>query len=216
MVRVTQSVFVSLAYRFWDEAWPLEKNLQVYGARASREGMGGNWRIEIGVDVGDGDPPPAFQEHLDFLKSKLDHRCLWEDQQEFAERASTPERVCRWLAPILFARTLDLGQWAELTVHESERLAFTARVAGPMTADIRINNLTLTCATEWREEEGLALSRDWITQEVRRLLEASREPSGLDTYAWAETLGVRLKTQVPALTRLRIDLGRQKYIVVNP
>jgi hypothetical protein len=215
MVRVTQSIYVSLAYRYWNSAWPKEKNLQAYGARASEEGMGGNWRVELGADVGAGERPD-LEPHLTFLKSILDHRCLWEDVEAFRSEPSTPEAVCAHLAPLTFQRVLNCGKWSSLTIHESDRLSFTAWADGrAMSAEYKVNNLTLTCQARWQKDTNLALSREQITQAVRGLYEKYREPSADSVDVWAQSLKTRLKGHVENLIRLRVDLGRDRHIIVS-
>lgn len=215
MVRVTQSVYVSLAYRYWISEWSKEKNLQAYGDRASSEGMGGNWRIELGADVPAGEQP-ELESHLTFLKNFLDHRCLWEDAEAFRSEPSTPESVCAFLAPQVFQRPLSCGHWASLTIHESDRLSFTSFAGGEeMCADYKVNNLTLTCRADWQKDTKLALSRELITQAVRGLYKEYREPSGKSVDVWAQSLKARLKVDVKNLIRLRVDLGRQRHIIVS-
>lgn len=215
MVRVTQSVYVSLAYRYWNSAWPKEKNLQAYGTRASEEGLGGNWRVELAADVAAG-ATPDLEPHLTFLKKFLDHRCLWEDADAFKSEASTPESVCAYLAAQVFQRSVVNARWASLTIHESDRLSFTAWASGDeMNAEYKVNNLTLTCRAEWQKDTNLALPRERITQAVRDLYKEYREPSGQSVDLWAQSLKTRLNVDVKNLIGLKVDLGRRGYIVVR-
>ena len=214
MVRVSQSVFVSLAYRYWNSSWSREKNLHIFGARASEEGMGGNWQLEAAVWVKPGEEP-ELQSHLNFVKAQLDHQCLWEEISAFRERPSTPENLTLHLGQSLFSRPLNQGRWASFTIHETPHFAVTLRPDGALRASIKANNLTLECAAQLDEESGLGIARDQVTQEVKNLLMSSTEPSPLKESEWAEVLLGRLSGSIPGLKSLRIDLGRQKYIVVN-
>lgn len=214
MVRVTQSVFVSLAYRYWNSTWSREKNLHIYGSRAFAEGMGGNWQIEASAWIMPGEELD-LQSHLNFIKAQLDHQCLWEDMSAFRERASTPESLTVHLGQALFSRALDRGTWASFTIRETPGFAATFSSDGALTAEIKANNLTLECAAELDEESGLGIERDQVTREVKNLLISSTESTSLNESEWAEVLLSRLSSSIPRLKSLRIDLGRQKYIVVK-
>lgn len=214
MVRVHTSVFVSLAYRYWNSSWSREKNLHIFGSRASEEGMGGNWQLEAAVGVQPGEEP-EIQSHLNFVKAQLDHQCLWEELPAFKNRPSTPENLTLHLGQALFSRALNQGQWASFTIHETPHFAVTLKPDGALSASIKANNLTLECALKLDEESGLGIARDQVTQEVKNLLISSSDPSPLTESEWAEVLLGRLTGPIPGLKSLRIDLGRQKYIVVN-
>src|SRR5690606_18321654 len=132
------SVHVSLAYRCWNSLWSHEENQRRYGSLASPEGVGGNWRIEIGRDD---ENEAAFDTELARLKGLVDHRCLFTDLEEFRTAPSTLENVTYFLGQNLFGRS---DQWAFLTVHENERLACTIGKDLSLTLQLKIQNLTLT------------------------------------------------------------------------
>jgi hypothetical protein len=134
---------------------------------------------------------------------------------EFSSRPSTPENLALHLAPLAFARPLDQGRWVSFTIYETEHSAFKVFADGETEAEVRVSNLTLTTKADVDRDSGLGIPRAQVTQTVKNLLMPMREPSGLDEAEWGKVLHARISDQIPNLKSLRIDLGRQKYIVVN-
>lgn len=206
MVSLSQSVYVSLAYRLWNNQWSHERNLNVYGAQASPEGVGGNWRIELTLQSDEN----AFTVPLARLKNILDHRSLFTDLEPFFRQASTLERVTQHLAG-----TMEIP-WTRLTVHESERLACAVE---PGSREVQLiqreNNLWLTLRGVPDEESGLLLARHEVTQQVIKIFKAHGAKQMADERTWAEWLFSHLRAALPLLESVRIDLGRDKYIFLS-
>lgn len=194
MVEVSQSVYVSAAHRYWNSQWSHEKNVQIYGASASPEGVGSNLRLEFS----------GPESELLRLKQLIDHRCLFTDIPEFADRPSTLEKITEYLAARVPAG-------AGLRVYENDHLSCTCR-GGEITVSLKVMNLTVTVRAPIDAESGLAMDRALVTQEVKKAFAESAEG---DPYPWSQQLFSRLKSQIENLHSLRIDLNRHEYILIN-
>src|SRR5262249_37638396 len=128
-MRVSNSVYASLAQRYWNPSWTLEKNRQIYGREASDEGVGGNLRIELEVE-GDGD---SLSTLLASLKSEIDHRTLFGPGSPFENRPSTLENLTEYLAGLL-----PNGGWSRLTVWETARLGSSRSPDGETTLHVKV------------------------------------------------------------------------------
>jgi 6-pyruvoyltetrahydropterin/6-carboxytetrahydropterin synthase len=98
MVFLTRRATFSASHYYWNPAWTAEKNAQVFGRCANRNGHGHNYTLEVTV-AGEPDPVTGFVVDLKWLKDVMerevleayDHRHLNLDVAEFAasERAAT-------------------------------------------------------------------------------------------------------------------------------
>lgn len=113
---------VSLAYRYHNPKWDLAQNLLIYGADHNVEGIGGNLSLWLEV-AGAIDaqtrlliPEKSLDGSLARLKSRLDHRCLFEAEPWFADHVPTLENIA-----IFLTQNLPLNRdWYSLTVEENE------------------------------------------------------------------------------------------------
>ena len=95
MVFLTRRATFSASHYYWNPAWPEEKNLQVFGRCANRNGHGHNYTLEVTV-AGEPDSVTGFVVDLKWLKTIIerevldayDHRHLNLEVPEFAESAS--------------------------------------------------------------------------------------------------------------------------------
>ena len=95
MIFLTRRATFSASHYYWNEAWPAEKNEQVFGRCANRNGHGHNYTLEVTV-AGEPDPVTGFVVDLKWLKdvmerevlSAYDHRHLNLEAPEFQERDS--------------------------------------------------------------------------------------------------------------------------------
>ncbi len=204
MVLLSKSVYTSLAARYWNSRWSQNENAKRYGELASSEGVGGNWRIEIGGPVSESE----LEAPLKAIKALLDHRCLFVDLPEFADKASTLEAVTQYLGQ----KFLD-ERFRFLTVHETDRLACTVDGAG-MRIEFDVMNLRLTIKGV-PDESGLIFSRELVTQSVKDTHAEFTADLVLSEIEWSRSLLENLRRRVPGLHSLRVDLGRGKYIVVE-
>ena len=97
MIELTRRATFSASHFYWNEAWSQEKNEQVFGRCARRNGHGHNYTLEVTVS-GDPDPVTGFVVDLKWLKdvmekevlSAYDHRHLNLEVPEFAEKKLVP------------------------------------------------------------------------------------------------------------------------------
>jgi len=208
MMTLSQSVHVSLAYRYWNSRWSHAENLRYYGSLASIEGLGGNWRVEVGLR---GDDESLLPPQLARLKAMVDHRCLFTDLEAFAERPATLENVAAYLAEQLFSAP---GDWSHLTIYESDSCACSVQShKSGLQMQLKVMNLTLTISGA-ADESGLMTSRDQVTQAVREIHREFGSVEGLTQKSWAESLLKSLQGRIKSLNLLRVDLGDRKYILV--
>ncbi len=91
MIFLTRRAVFSASHFYWNEAWPAEKNEQVFGRCANRNGHGHNYTLEVTV-AGEPDPVTGFVVDLKWLKEVMerevlaayDHRHLNLETPEFA------------------------------------------------------------------------------------------------------------------------------------
>ena len=100
MVLLTRRATFSASHYYWNEAWPAEKNQQVFGRCANRNGHGHNYTLEVTV-AGEPDPVTGFVVDLKWLKdviedkimSAWDHRHFNLEVPEFAATIPTSENI---------------------------------------------------------------------------------------------------------------------------
>ena len=92
MIYLTRRATFSASHYYWNPAWTAEKNEQVFGRCANRNGHGHNYTLEVTV-AGEVDPVTGFVVDLKWLKSVIerevldawDHRHLNLEVPEFAD-----------------------------------------------------------------------------------------------------------------------------------
>jgi 6-pyruvoyltetrahydropterin/6-carboxytetrahydropterin synthase len=100
MVFLTRRATFSAAHYYWNEAWSAEKNEQVFGRCANRNGHGHNYTLEVTV-AGEPDAQTGFVVDLKWLKdvmerevlSAWDHRHFNLEVPEFAAALPTTENI---------------------------------------------------------------------------------------------------------------------------
>jgi 6-pyruvoyltetrahydropterin/6-carboxytetrahydropterin synthase len=100
MVFLTRRATFSASHYYWNDAWSAEKNQQVFGRCANRNGHGHNYTLEVTV-AGQPDPVTGFVVDLKWLKDVIerevlaayDHRHLNLEVREFAARVPTTENI---------------------------------------------------------------------------------------------------------------------------
>ena len=91
MIFLTRRATFSASHFYWNDAWSAERNAQVFGRCANRNGHGHNYTLEVTV-AGEPDPVTGFVVDLKWLKdvmerdvlSVYDHRHLNLEAPEFA------------------------------------------------------------------------------------------------------------------------------------
>ena len=114
MVFLTRRATFSASHYYWNDVWTAEKNEQVFGRCANRNGHGHNYTLEVTV-AGNPDPVTGFVVDLKWLKGVMernvldayDHRHLNLEIPEFAGMIPTTENIAieiwRRLAPAVEA-----------------------------------------------------------------------------------------------------------------
>ena len=113
MIYLTRRATFSASHYYWNPSWSAEKNEQVFGRCANRNGHGHNYTLEVTV-AGDVDPVTGFVVDLKWLRDVIerevlaawDHRHLNPDVPEFAATEST--------ATIPTTENLAIAAWKRL------------------------------------------------------------------------------------------------------
>jgi 6-pyruvoyltetrahydropterin/6-carboxytetrahydropterin synthase len=100
MIELTRRATFSAAHYYWNDDWTPEKNEQVFGRCANRNGHGHNYTLEVTV-AGEPDPVTGFVVDLKWLKDVIerevmaawDHRHLNLEVPEFANTVPTTENL---------------------------------------------------------------------------------------------------------------------------
>jgi 6-pyruvoyltetrahydropterin/6-carboxytetrahydropterin synthase len=100
MILLTRRATFSASHYYWNPAWSEERNHEVFGRCANRNGHGHNYTLEITV-TGTIDPVSGFVVDLKWLKdlieqqvlSVYDHRHLNHEVPEFATLIPTTENI---------------------------------------------------------------------------------------------------------------------------
>lgn len=100
MIFLTRRATFSASHYYWNEEWSAEKNREVFGRCANRNGHGHNYTLEITV-AGELDPVTGFVVDLKWLKEVIarqvlaayDHRHLNLEVPEFARTIPTTENI---------------------------------------------------------------------------------------------------------------------------
>jgi 6-pyruvoyltetrahydropterin/6-carboxytetrahydropterin synthase len=100
MIFLTRRAVFSASHYYWNDTWTAEKNQQVFGRCANRNGHGHNYTLEVTV-AGDPDPVTGFVVDLKWLKevmerevlSAYDHRHLNVETPEFKNAIPTTENI---------------------------------------------------------------------------------------------------------------------------
>jgi 6-pyruvoyltetrahydropterin/6-carboxytetrahydropterin synthase len=75
MIELTRRATFSASHYYWNDAWSPEKNEQVFGRCARRNGHGHNYTLEVTVS-GDPDPVTGFVVDLKWLKDVIENEVL--------------------------------------------------------------------------------------------------------------------------------------------
>ncbi len=100
MILLTRRAEFSAAHFYWVDAWSAERNVEVFGRCANRNGHGHNYVLEVTV-AGEPDPVTGFVIDLKELRevidrevvSVYDHRHLNFEIAEFRDRQPTTENI---------------------------------------------------------------------------------------------------------------------------
>ncbi len=113
MIYLTRRATFSASHYYWNPAWDEEKNRQVFGRCANRNGHGHNYTIEVTV-AGEVDPVTGFVVDLKWLKGVIERQVLdaWDHRHlnlELPEFAAT-----KTAATIPTTENLAIAAWKRL------------------------------------------------------------------------------------------------------
>ncbi|MGA9586837.1 MAG: 6-carboxytetrahydropterin synthase [Terracidiphilus sp.] len=97
MIELTRRATFSASHYYWNDSWSQEKNEEVFGLCARRNGHGHNYTLEVTVS-GNPDPVTGFVVDLKWLKDVIedevlaawDHRHFNKEVPEFADSKLIP------------------------------------------------------------------------------------------------------------------------------
>lgn len=100
MIELTRRATFSAAHYYWNDAWSEEKNAQMFGRCANRNGHGHNYTLEVTV-AGEPDAVTGFVVDLKWLKDVIEHEVMaaWDHRHlnlevpEFAKAVPTTENL---------------------------------------------------------------------------------------------------------------------------
>lgn len=197
----SQTVYVSVAQRYWNPAWDPGRNREVYGDLASTEGVGANLRVRL---LRESATEPDWAPIVARLKAASDHVCFFTDVAEFRSKPSTLENVALHLA----------REFGPLEVYEHD--TFGCRVRGDeLTLLESVYNLECATTATVDTDSGLARGRAELGQAVRAIAPDFADDRGEAAGPWAERLFEALAARIPGLVTLSIDLGSQRRIRVT-
>lgn len=215
MSEESQSVYVSVAHRYWNIQWSEARNHEVYGRNASLEGVGSNLKLTLTVES-ESAGEAGLEAALKMLKELCDHRCFFTDIPEFIQKPSTLEAITLYLGEKLFSWPLPKGMHAaRLTVAENESISCTVDSRSVLRLTEKHLNLLCTVQSPLDPESGLVLPRGVIWQAVREIAPNFSEPATTDSAAWGRALFAALQIKVKALCELNIDLGSQQSLRIT-
>ncbi len=113
MIYLTRRSTFSASHYYWNPAWTEQKNEQVFGRCANRNGHGHNYTLEVTV-AGEPDPVTGFVVNLTWLKNVIEHEVLaaWDHRHlnlEVPEFAATESA-----ATIPTTENLAISAWKRL------------------------------------------------------------------------------------------------------
>ncbi len=204
ILRHSQSV--SLAHRYWNNLWSHERNRAVYGSSSSPEGVGSNIRVESEIAVeGDFDFAPIAEK----IKSRLDHRCL----------PYTLESLATELSREMFGFPLPgQARWRSLTLWELDRYAVRVEPGSVATVDflLQYRNLLLQFRQPVEAESKLSVSRVASEQALAEIFTRFSTGSNEPEFIWLNRLFAAIRSRLPGVMALTVDLGSHKLTTRSP
>lgn len=133
MIFLTRRATFSASHYYWNDAWTAEKNTEVFGRCANRNGHGHNYTLEVTV-AGEPDAVTGFVVDLKWLKDVMekevlaayDHRHLNLEVPEFAATKIIPTTeniaIAAWnrLEPVI--RSTDGAKLSKVRVYETAEI----------------------------------------------------------------------------------------------
>ncbi len=133
MIFLTRRATFSAAHYYWRDEWSAEKNQQIFGRCANRNGHGHNYTLEVTV-AGEPDPVTGFVVDLKWLKEVMernvltafDHRHLNLEVPEFAAGKLIPTTeniaIAAWTRMIPAIKAAGGAQLKSVRVYETPEI----------------------------------------------------------------------------------------------
>jgi 6-pyruvoyltetrahydropterin/6-carboxytetrahydropterin synthase len=116
MIELTRRATFSASHYYWNDAWTKEKNEQVFGLCARRNGHGHNYTLEVTV-AGEPDPVTGFVVDLKWLKDVMEREVLSAyDHRHF--NLEVPEFAASKLIPT--TENIAIAAWNRLVAAVTE------------------------------------------------------------------------------------------------
>ena len=116
MIELTRRATFSASHYYWNDAWTKEKNEQVFGLCARRNGHGHNYTLEVTV-AGEPDPETGFVVDLKWLKDVMEREVLSAyDHRHF--NLEVPEFAASKLIPT--TENIAIAAWNRLVAAVTE------------------------------------------------------------------------------------------------
>ncbi len=176
--------------------------------------IGSNIRLEAAVACQPPGPGAEFTAALNQIKALVDHQCLFTQIERFKDHPSTAETMVDYLGQALFAVPAGHARWLSLTLWETGEIGCTRYVNGDLELHVKAFNLTLNLRGPLNVETGLVAVREMVFHSIHAAFITFEEKSFPDQNAWGRELFSNLKHSMPQLHSLRVDLGRQEYLLV--
>jgi 6-pyruvoyltetrahydropterin/6-carboxytetrahydropterin synthase len=135
MIYLTRRATFSASHYYWNPAWTAEKNEQVFGRCANRNGHGHNYTLEVTV-AGEVDPVTGFVVDLKWLKDVMEREVLaaWDHRHLNLE---TPEFAATEFAAVIpTTENIAIAAWKRLETAVNLGSARLSRVRVYETAEI--------------------------------------------------------------------------------
>ncbi len=133
MVFLTRRATFSASHYYWNQTWSEERNAEVFGRCANRNGHGHNYTLEVTV-AGEVDPVTGFVVDLKWLKDVIerevlaawDHRHLNLEAPEFAETGMIPTTeniaISAWMRLEPFVTAAGGARLSRVRVYETPEI----------------------------------------------------------------------------------------------
>lgn len=173
-------------------------------------GLGNNLTVKMSV-AAEGDF--RFEPWLERVKSRLDHRCLFEDEPRFFKQPSTLEAVAAYVAEDLFEQPLPAARWVAVEVSELGR--FRCKVepgSHNLRLSLRHRNLQIEIQGPLDAVTGQVAPREQVLAQIDRVFAEFPVIAGESEAQWCERLFIALKKRIPTLCEATVDLGRHRSV----
>ena len=210
MVTRREAVWASLAYRYHNPRWDMDRNRAIYGDDHSVEGVGANMTIwlEAGGELDPKTslllPERSLARHLAAAKNLLDHRCLFNVESWFESKVPTPENIAFFIMERIGRMQPPAGRWTAVVLEENDRWSFLVRPGSDrLLLCYRSSGDDSTMELHFEGvpdlESGLLIRRSELIEAVQSI-----KTSQPDSFFMA------LQSRLPMLNCMRVEESRRR------